>query len=243
VGLSAFITVAMTACASLLVALLGLQLVPPFDNPWFMTSLSDYWARRWNVTTSSLLRAVVYDPIEEGRLVRVEGGAAAAAPAGVQQQDIAGSGNSTPGEAPGGQRGAENKRRQPSKPRPSKARKLLGMTATFAASGVTHELLLRYMTTPWQPGRWLVFFTMQAPLCAAESALHKFCRAHGRPLPRGVAMVLANLLLLTSGRYFFFPPVESSGLAGLVLSKLVDNLQGMRHWGQVLLLHPAAILS
>jgi hypothetical protein len=229
----------MTACASLLVALLGLQLVPPFDNPWFMTSLSDFWARRWNVTTTSLLRAVVYNPIEEGQLVRVDGGAAA--PAGVEQQAVAGSGSSTPG-AVSGVQGAAQGSMQPARPRPSRGRRLLGMTATFAASGFIHEVLLRYMAPYHHPGYWLVFFTIQAPLCAAESALHKFCKAHGRPVPRVVGWFLANVLLLTTGRYFFFPPVESSGLAKHVLSRLVDNLQGMGHWGRDMLLNPAAIL-
>lgn len=34
--------------------------------PLQSTSLSDFWALRWNVTTSHLLRAIIYDPIVEG---------------------------------------------------------------------------------------------------------------------------------------------------------------------------------
>ncbi len=30
------------------------------------TSLADFWGRRWNITTSHVLRALVYDPIVEG---------------------------------------------------------------------------------------------------------------------------------------------------------------------------------
>ncbi|EFJ42497.1 hypothetical protein VOLCADRAFT_97344 [Volvox carteri f. nagariensis] len=47
----------------------GVDLVPPFHNPFQATSLSDFWARRWNVTQSRVLKGLLYDPIVEGRLV------------------------------------------------------------------------------------------------------------------------------------------------------------------------------
>nr|ADI60058.1 wax synthase [Euglena gracilis] len=39
------------------------------NQPYFSTSLSNFWGRRWNLVASSSLRHVVYDPIREGRLV------------------------------------------------------------------------------------------------------------------------------------------------------------------------------
>ncbi|KAL6749356.1 hypothetical protein V8C86DRAFT_2850356 [Haematococcus lacustris] len=47
----------------------GLTIIPSFDQPWQSTSLADFWGRRWNTATSAVLRALVYDPIMEGRLV------------------------------------------------------------------------------------------------------------------------------------------------------------------------------
>jgi D-alanyl-lipoteichoic acid acyltransferase DltB (MBOAT superfamily) len=192
----------MSACASLLVALLGLQLVPPFDNPWFMTSLSDYWARRWNVTTSSLLRAVVYDPIDEGRLVKQ---------APVQQQQK------------GGATSAQQQQQQ--QHRSSKSRQLLGMTAAFATSGFMHEIILQYVVQEYRPGYWFTFFTIQAPLCAAETALRRYLKAQGRPLPKLAAMAIPNVLMLITAKYFFFPPIEPTGLAELVVSSVAANIQ------------------
>mmetsp|Transcript_5001 Transcript_5001/g.17363 ORF Transcript_5001/g.17363 Transcript_5001/m.17363 type:complete len:295 (-) Transcript_5001:2828-3712(-) len=54
---------------------LGLQVSPPFHEPYFSESVSEFWARRWNLTAANLLRELIYEPITEGRLV------AAASPA------------------------------------------------------------------------------------------------------------------------------------------------------------------
>ncbi|KAJ9530432.1 hypothetical protein QJQ45_000809 [Haematococcus lacustris] len=55
--------------ATVVTSLVDLRIVPTFDSPWLCTSLADFWGRRWNITTSSVLRVLVYDPIVEGRLV------------------------------------------------------------------------------------------------------------------------------------------------------------------------------
>ncbi|KAJ4836658.1 hypothetical protein Tsubulata_041989, partial [Turnera subulata] len=52
---------------SLLAALvrvhLGLDLEPPFNEPYLSTSLQDFWGRRWNLMVTSILRPSVYEPI------------------------------------------------------------------------------------------------------------------------------------------------------------------------------------
>ncbi|KAG2437104.1 hypothetical protein HYH02_011362 [Chlamydomonas schloesseri] len=68
-GLYFFVGFLMDGPGAVAVEALGLQLVPTFDAPWLSTSLADFWGRRWNITTSSVLRTLVYDPLAEGRLV------------------------------------------------------------------------------------------------------------------------------------------------------------------------------
>eukprot|EP00198_Chlamydomonas_reinhardtii_P003257 XP_001692593.1 predicted protein [Chlamydomonas reinhardtii] len=68
-GMYAFVGFLMDGPGAVAVEALGLQLVPTFDAPWLSTSLADFWGRRWNITTSSVLRTLVYDPIAEGRLL------------------------------------------------------------------------------------------------------------------------------------------------------------------------------
>jgi hypothetical protein len=47
----------------------GITLAPHFKNPYAATSLTDFWARRWNITQGLVLRFAVYEPIVEGRLL------------------------------------------------------------------------------------------------------------------------------------------------------------------------------
>lgn len=34
----------------------GVEVAPSFDKPWLSTSFADYWSRRWNLTTTYMLR-------------------------------------------------------------------------------------------------------------------------------------------------------------------------------------------
>ncbi|KAL5716273.1 hypothetical protein ACHQM5_017989 [Ranunculus cassubicifolius] len=43
--------------------LLGYEIEPQFEDPYFATSLQDFWGRRWNLMISSILRHTVYLPI------------------------------------------------------------------------------------------------------------------------------------------------------------------------------------
>ncbi|KAG1666283.1 hypothetical protein FOA52_004764 [Chlamydomonas sp. UWO 241] len=69
-GMYCFVSLLMDGPASLVMPLLGINVIPTFDPPWLSTSLADFWGRRWNITTSHLLRAVVFDPIAEGTWVK-----------------------------------------------------------------------------------------------------------------------------------------------------------------------------
>ncbi|XP_042958427.1 acyl-CoA--sterol O-acyltransferase 1-like [Carya illinoinensis] len=43
-------------------ALLGVELEPQFNEPYFTTSLQDFWGRRWNLMVTNILRMTVYNP-------------------------------------------------------------------------------------------------------------------------------------------------------------------------------------
>lgn len=69
-----FLGLLMDGPAALVLSLIGVLILPTFDQPWLSTSLSDFWGRRWNITTSHMLRVIVYDPIAEGRLIKKRNG-------------------------------------------------------------------------------------------------------------------------------------------------------------------------
>ncbi|KAJ3679859.1 hypothetical protein LUZ60_016137 [Juncus effusus] len=55
----------MLSIAAILVSLLlGMELEPLFNKPYFATSLRDFWGRRWNLMVSAILRPSVYDPLK-----------------------------------------------------------------------------------------------------------------------------------------------------------------------------------
>lgn len=45
---------------------LGMDLELPSDDPYFSTSLRDFWGRRWNLMVTNLLRHTVYIPVRTG---------------------------------------------------------------------------------------------------------------------------------------------------------------------------------
>ncbi|GJN27252.1 hypothetical protein PR202_gb15257 [Eleusine coracana subsp. coracana] len=68
------------ACAAAAArGLLGLDLAPQFDRPYLSSSLRDFWARRWNLSVSALLRQCVHRPVRAG----LGGGGPAAHAAGM----------------------------------------------------------------------------------------------------------------------------------------------------------------
>jgi len=72
-GLYSFVGFLMDGPAAVMCHVLGLEIIPTFDQPWMSTSLSDFWGHRWNITTSSILRTLVYDIIVDGRVMAKPG--------------------------------------------------------------------------------------------------------------------------------------------------------------------------
>lgn len=50
----------------------GVKVAPHFDSPFLATSLSNFWAHRWDLVAGNQLRNCVYAPIVEGVLTATE---------------------------------------------------------------------------------------------------------------------------------------------------------------------------
>lgn len=58
------IEIILSLAASPARLILGLRLEPQFNNePYLATSLQDFWGRRWNLATVSILHSTVYEPV------------------------------------------------------------------------------------------------------------------------------------------------------------------------------------
>jgi hypothetical protein len=206
-GLCSFISIIMDGPGGLIVALLDLELVPPFDHPWFMTSLADFWGRRWNNSTSLMLRALIYDPLVEKRII-------ALMPTDSKEQtEAAAEGKGAP--------------KQEQQQQPSMVLQISGLLATFAVSGVMHEIIVSYIADPYLPGYLFLFFFAQGPLMVAEKIIYRSLKQKQLQVPTIVRMLLPNLVLLLTARLFFFPPVMKSGLADLMLEHVSNNIKSL----------------
>lgn len=131
--------------------------------------------RRWNNTVGLTLRAVIYDPIVEGCWIHREptgptaaAAAHAAAPAGPERaaaQPAAPQGESITCSD------SSSSSSQPASSGPPKVpalKRLAGTAATFAVSGLMHELILLYALhegNSYPAGFWFMFFFIQVGVC------------------------------------------------------------------------------
>lgn len=130
--------------------------VPYTFLPPQSTCLADFWGRRWNIPTTSMLRTVVYDPIVDGslilpsRLVGTDSGGMAKR----EREEVESSRASTLTAVSTSMKrtkAMEQQYVQPDTPlsqekqqrrqRPSLLRRQLGLHATFFVSGLTHEYI------------------------------------------------------------------------------------------------------
>ncbi|WIA30899.1 hypothetical protein OEZ86_000951 [Tetradesmus obliquus] len=198
-ALYGFITFLMDGPAALLISVLGLKVVPPFDRPWAAANLGDFWSRRWNNTVSLTLRALVYDPLVEGCLIKQQ-----------QQQQ-------QPGKAA----------------KASLWLRLAGMAATFAVSGVMHEVILFYVSHEGQfyPGYWFTFFAIQAPVVLAEALIYKRLAAADIRVPRLLGTAVGTVILMTLATYLWYPPIDThTDIAASVVAGINKNAAAVLGW-------------
>lgn len=57
------VDIVLGLCNAIVRATLGIELELPSDEPYFSTSLQDFWGRRWNLMVTHILRHTVYKPV------------------------------------------------------------------------------------------------------------------------------------------------------------------------------------
>ncbi len=196
-GMFGFLGALMDGPGSAAATLFGLRLSPHFNAPFLSTSIAEFWARRWNVTAATLLRRSVFDPVLEGRLVGddVDHGA------GGTQHDAA---------------------RAPPRRSVALSRRAAAVCATFAVSGIAHEVIFWVATRSKPTFEWLLFFTLQGPLVILEAVIR-----HYAPLRSYIALPLSLLTLLLFGGWLFFPPAVRTGLDARVVDAIMRSVAAL----------------
>lgn len=66
ISLYTFLGLGYDGLACLATSMMDLEIAAHFDKPFFSKSFSNMWGRRWNMSIGNTLRALIYDPIQEG---------------------------------------------------------------------------------------------------------------------------------------------------------------------------------
>eukprot|EP00877_Chromochloris_zofingiensis_P004344 jgi/Chrzof1/13910/Cz08g17040.t1 len=209
----------MSCAATPMHSWLGLTLAPHFINPLAATSLTDFWARRWNITQALVLRYWCYLPIVEQRLVNAEdsdcGGYYAPAPAAALKRYSSDGSNASNSEAIVKVTSAGYK----SVSYPPRWKRQLATAVTFIISGIEHEVFHWYIMHKWD-WTWLMFFTMQGPLLAVEGILKRRSKQYGLTLDPAVARLAVLLVLGIAADLWFWPVVTQP----VLLSRLATAM-------------------
>lgn len=163
------------------------------------------------------LRALVYDPLVEGRLIYKAPQPAAAnaahtceAPAGSDTAAAPAAADVSP------------VTKHPH-PRTPIWLRFAGLCATFAVSGLMHEIILYLLCYPgeYKFGYWFMFFFIQAPLMAAEAVVIRKARKAGARVPRAGAIGITTFVLMCVAYLFWYPPVEKhTNIAPVVVNNI-----------------------
>ena len=181
------------------VAVLASDLViePHFDAPYLSSSLQDFWARRWNLTISHVLKETVYEPIvsifppsevDSSRKEALKNDQTLLTPSHPGTLDRSSDNSSIQGRidtkkgselecqersstaasrGPNGRVATKDAEALSIRRKPSSAARLAGLLASFFVSGLMHEHLY-FVLVGDITGEMLTFFCLHGALTAAE---------------------------------------------------------------------------
>jgi hypothetical protein len=193
----------------------GVRLRPHFRQPYLSVSLADFWARRWNMTASSLLREVVYEPICDsgnhgvarqqtasgtGSVMTAGGAVSGASKPSAPDNEVPGKLAAPNPDVSGIHSGMQSSGAEAARPKhaqhthPSTARMLLAQLAAFTASGVAHEIILAYANRVIT-GEWFLFFFGHGVLTVAEALVDRWMRRRVKSESGGIVSGVCRVFL------------------------------------------------
>jgi hypothetical protein len=227
INLYLFASLVMDVFAAATSWALGIELLPDFNRPFLSQSLSEFWARRWNLTVSAILKGAVYEPLLE----RITGRLYMNGPA---QQGLVGLKDDTQhpmvDDKDSDANGKYSSRQEDKVCRtlsritngtPLRA-KMLPVLATFAVSGIMHELAFWYLSHT-VTGEMVAFFTLHGLAVVAE-------RWIGLSYPTAfktsklVATGMTMAFCFVTSEWLFLPPLYRAGVDVRVILELKKAL-------------------
>jgi len=175
-GLCQYISMSffMDATSLLLWKFLRLPTAANFRFPYASTSPADFWSRRWNLPVIQAMRALIYDPLLEGRLIKpfenkkLEG--KKDAPSSVSDKNN--SSNDT-----------------------ELLRRALGVLLVFSVSAIMHEILYWYITGHMTRSLlWLRYFVFSGLIIMVENVAKSLLRRAGVRIPTWIQWIVTQFM-------------------------------------------------
>jgi hypothetical protein len=213
-----FVTILLETLGAIANSVFGVELEPHFDNPLMATSLEEFWARRWNLLVSNMLRETVYNPVYWLLKTRQQKLMAPVANQTSSEQQSGAFGATNLQSAPGiksrssiqeGISEAQQRQQQEVAEKKPESQfdipKFYAMLAAFFVSGLAHELAVYYMTLK-VTGEMTAFFTLQGLATGLEAGLKVYYR-HLKP-PKLLRRFLTLGFCFITSSYLFWPPMS-----------------------------------
>lgn len=159
----------MDAASLLLWYFLKLPTAANFRFPYASTSPADFWNRRWNLPVSQAMRALIYDPFLEGRLIKP-----------FEKEKAPSSSLS---------------RNSNSNHNTKLLRRVIGVLLVFSVSGIVHEIMYWYVTGhTTRSALWLWYFIFSGLIVVVEGAVKQPLRRAGVQIPTWIQWIVTQFM-------------------------------------------------
>lgn len=174
----------MDATSLLLWKILKLPTAANFRFPYASTSPADFWNRRWNLPVSHAMRALIYEPLLEGRLIKPFENKKEEENNTSSLLDKSGSSNTM-----------------------KVLRRALAVVLVFSVSGLMHETMYWYITGHMTRSvLWLRYFIFSGLLVLVENAAKQPLRRGGVQIPTWIQWIVTQIMRKISDLPVFLAP-------------------------------------
>lgn len=175
----------MDATSLFLWYFLKLPTAANYRFPYASTSPADFWNKRWNLPVSHAMRALIYDPFLEGKLIKLP-----AKEKEEEERDAIGKKKKTPSSALSSADKNKNKNNNS-----RLLRRVIGVLLVFSVSGIIHEIMYLYMTGHFtRNGIWMRYFFYWGVIVVLEGVMKQAVRRAGVKIPTWISWIVTMFL-------------------------------------------------
>ncbi|KAL4529386.1 hypothetical protein Ndes2437B_g09024 [Nannochloris sp. 'desiccata'] len=197
----------MDAASLLLWYFLKLPTAANFRFPYASTSPADFWNRRWNLPVSQAMRALIYDPFLEGRLIKP-----------FEKEKAPSSSLS---------------RNSNSNHNTKLLRRVIGVLLVFSVSGIVHEIMYWYVTGhTTRSALWLWYFIFSGLIVVVEGAVKQPLRRAGVQIPTWIQWIVTQFMFQKLMETMWWVPAEEADFPNIIMQHVKEGCIALDQLGE-----------